>query len=171
MASMGKKAIQKQAVAYSMETGEEMARMDVSGFRLYVHYKYMWAGDLTGEDIDKHRMLFRVEDNPETKTLEEIFYWVAKNSQKHVLTEEEVAVAVAVASYYTAEGVNLNPKHTLQEAGVKSEDRIDIVVNAMDNMVKQMDEMAMETPQAKFVQDGTHSMMPPHVCVGTFFFQ
>ena len=91
---MGKKGTQKQAVAYSMATGEEMARMDISNFRLYVHYKYMWAGDLTGEDIDKHRMLFRVEDNPETKTLEEIFQYVAKNSQKHVLTEEEVAAAV-----------------------------------------------------------------------------
>ena len=56
MASMGKKAIQKQAVAYSMETGEEMARMDVSGFRLYVHYKYMDNG------IDKHRLLLFLAD-------------------------------------------------------------------------------------------------------------
>ena len=143
MASMGKKAIQKQAVAYSMETGEEMARMDVSGFRLYVHYKYM-----DKEDIDKHRMLFRAEDNPETKTLEEIFYWVAKNSKKHVLTEEEVGVAVAVASYYTAEGVKLNPKHTLQEAGVKSEDHIDILVQDVP------DSMA-EAPATKtLVKDG-----------------
>ena len=34
------------------------------------------------------------------------------------------------------------------------------------NMVKQMDEMAMETPQAKIVEDGAHSMPPP---TGTSF--
>ena len=152
MANMGKKAIQKQAVAYSMETGEEMARMDISNFRLYIHYKYMDKG------IDKQRMLFQQEDEAKA-TLEEIFKHVAQNSEKHDLTKEEVAVAVAVASYYTAEGVGLNPKHTLQEAEVKNGDTIDIVVNAMD----EMEEPATKT----LVKEAKHSMMAP---TGTFFF-
>ena len=131
---------------------------DEEYFVLYVHWKFK------KQEEERIKLHIPKDENPERRSLEDIFSAVVEVSSINIDDAEE-AVALQCTKFYLPDGTELTQtKKSLKRHGVKSGDKIGMMteeyqIHATADLF--VPDTMTEAPQAKKQKEATHSMVPP----------